>query len=273
MNHEIHEKYENGCLRWAFRGLKSSTRLVAPLLIVAQLAFIVGCSRGVKWLDQQDLSEPLMQRAFARKNEGNIDSAVRLYAEALDNDPKLARAHLDIALLLHDYGKDYVRAIYHYQRYLELRPRTEKREMIENRIRLAGQLFGASVFPRDRAGAGRVGALEKENDDLKHQVEELSRQLDQARATAAQTTDGGPDFTQAATSGKQRARLRSGSDAGQAAGQKVIRTYRVKRGDTLSSIAAELYKDPSKWEKIYKANRDSLANSSKLKVGQVLVIP
>jgi nucleoid-associated protein YgaU len=49
--------------------------------------------------------------------------------------------------------------------------------------------------------------------------------------------------------------------------------YRVKPGDTLSSIAMDFYQDGYQWNKIYEANRKMLSESKTLKVGQMLVIP
>ncbi|MDA0989501.1 MAG: tetratricopeptide repeat protein, partial [Verrucomicrobia bacterium] len=111
--------------------------VVRHLSLFGLVLAMAGCSRGVAWLDQRDQDLPLMQRAAARAAEGDVESAIRLYTKALDQDPDSARAHLDMALLQHDYKKDYVGAIYHYERYLELRPDTEKRSMIEERSRLA----------------------------------------------------------------------------------------------------------------------------------------
>ena len=49
--------------------------------------------------------------------------------------------------------------------------------------------------------------------------------------------------------------------------------YEVKRGDTLSKIAKEVYGDASLYPKIFEANRDSLKNPDKIRVGQKLRIP
>ena len=49
--------------------------------------------------------------------------------------------------------------------------------------------------------------------------------------------------------------------------------YNVRSGDTLSRIAKRFYNDPSRWEQIYEANRDSLQSPSGIRVGQTLVIP
>ena len=50
-------------------------------------------------------------------------------------------------------------------------------------------------------------------------------------------------------------------------------TYTVLEGDTLSSIAQKIYGDPSKYRKIFEANRDILADENTLGLGQELRIP
>ncbi len=53
-----------------------------------------------------------------------------------------------------------------------------------------------------------------------------------------------------------------------------INTYTVRRGDSLSKIAYNIYGDPAQWRKIQKANRDKLgANGVNVKIGQILRIP
>ena len=51
------------------------------------------------------------------------------------------------------------------------------------------------------------------------------------------------------------------------------KTYRVKRGDTLWSIAEEMYGKGKRWKKIYEANKGTLSNPNKLYAGQILIIP
>ncbi len=47
----------------------------------------------------------------------------------------------------------------------------------------------------------------------------------------------------------------------------------VKRGDTLSKIAKDVYGDMMKYHKIFEANRSILRSPDRIKVGQELVIP
>jgi nucleoid-associated protein YgaU len=49
------------------------------------------------------------------------------------------------------------------------------------------------------------------------------------------------------------------------------RTYTVREGDTLSSIAAAVWKDPLKWRKLADAN--NIRNPRVLTIGQSLLVP
>lgn len=53
----------------------------------------------------------------------------------------------------------------------------------------------------------------------------------------------------------------------------VQRTYTVKHGDTLWSIAQHFYGSGSQWPKIYNANKNKIKNPNLIYAGQVLVIP
>lgn len=49
--------------------------------------------------------------------------------------------------------------------------------------------------------------------------------------------------------------------------------YVVQSGDTLWKIAKKKYGRSSKWRKIYKANKSTMSDPNKLRVGQVIVLP
>ncbi len=50
-------------------------------------------------------------------------------------------------------------------------------------------------------------------------------------------------------------------------------SYKVRRGDTLWSIAAARYGNPNLWPRIYNANRDRIANPNLITPSQTLLIP
>ena len=49
--------------------------------------------------------------------------------------------------------------------------------------------------------------------------------------------------------------------------------YTVKKGDTLSKIAKEVYGDKNEWRNIYEANKDIIKNANILYAGQQLILP
>ena len=55
--------------------------------------------------------------------------------------------------------------------------------------------------------------------------------------------------------------------------QPATRTYTVRSGDTLSSIAESYYHNPGDWQWIYEANRSKISNPNIIYVGESLTIP
>ncbi len=51
------------------------------------------------------------------------------------------------------------------------------------------------------------------------------------------------------------------------------RTYVVRKGDTLFSLARRFYNDERRWRDIWQANRDKLPDPNRLAVGMTLIIP
>jgi len=52
-----------------------------------------------------------------------------------------------------------------------------------------------------------------------------------------------------------------------------VRTYVVKSGDSLSTIAEELLGDAGRWHEIFEANEDEIDDPNQIKAGQELRIP
>jgi len=55
--------------------------------------------------------------------------------------------------------------------------------------------------------------------------------------------------------------------------QPATRTYTVRSGDTLSSIAESYYHNPGDWQWIYEANRSEISNPDSIYAGESLTIP
>jgi tetratricopeptide (TPR) repeat protein len=234
------------------------------LLMVSASGFFTGCSRSTEHMERREERDPLLIRGDARKRAGDIDDAIDLYQQALERKPQLALAHLKLGLEYDQSKRDYLRAIYHYSRYLEMRPRAQKNQLIEELRRVAHISYLASL-PNPIPGAiEHIAMLERENERLRRQIEELSQQLQKTLATPspppsrpAPTVDPAPSPAVGAPPPPPA----------------TTRTYRVERGDTLSRIAAKVYSDSGAWRVIYDANRDVLPTPESLREGQVLKIP
>ncbi|MFH1477959.1 MAG: LysM peptidoglycan-binding domain-containing protein [Verrucomicrobiota bacterium] len=244
-------------------------------IMTAALAvgLLAGCTSQVHEQDAQEFNYPAIRKARAKLREGDKQSALALLNRAIDEKPKLAQAHLEAAQLYDNYDHNYVRAIFHYERYLELRPQTEKREMIEGFIRKAKIAFAASVVEQTPGLDKKVQALQEDNDRLKRDLRQVRENLARRIAAPAMQSPAadGPPIVQPAIAGSA---MGPATDAAPASVNKTAGTqYRVQRGDTLSTVAARVYHNPRKWKLIYDANRETLGGSQKLKTGQMLVIP
>ena len=240
---------------------------VSILLIAVISLSLTGCGDRAARMDRRDLGHPLVKRALELKEEGRVEKAAELLQRALDERPSLARAHLELGILYDTpYGDDFVRAIYHYQRYLEKRPQTEKRDIIEGLI-IGARLSFATTLPNQPSGAvDMIAKLRRENEILRKRVRGLEAHLkdsavDAELETAVPAAEGpvekvAPDPIKA---------VRAPAEA--------PRYYQVRKNDTLTRIAQKVYGDPGKWRMLYEENKDTLDGPEKLRLGQKIRIP
>jgi len=141
---------------------------------------LCGCHPpDVAELDARDRDYPVIRRAHDCEQIGDMDGAIRLYEQALLDAPKLASAHLNLALLLQDFRKDYMGAIYHYRQYEFLRPATEKKMLVQDRIRISQQLLVAQML-----NSGDV-TVSQEQKKLVAELERLNQRLSQTEGEKA----------------------------------------------------------------------------------------
>lgn len=89
------------------------------LLAGALAGLLAGCS---PWLDApREDDHPLINEAVARKAISPREAS-RLLEKALEANPKLARAHWELALINLNNTSNYAAAVYHFQKVLALRP-------------------------------------------------------------------------------------------------------------------------------------------------------
>lgn len=241
--------------------------------LLAALMVASACRPAVTDLDAMEEEDPRMVKALQLKRAQDIEGAIAEYEALLDEKPRTAKAHLQAGLLYDEYKQDYVRAIYHYRRYLELRPEAEKKDLIEDLARHAALSYAASLPDRPSAAIQEIAALKQQISGLEKDLGEAQRrigELSEALRRHRERAEGvAPTPREAPASGEAAAQTPAAQPVA-AAGPEI---YKVRSGDTLSKIAQRVYNDGSKWKVIYDANRDTLRNPQDLKLGQPLRIP
>lgn len=236
-------------------------------MVVLAALMAGGCSNRVQLADGDEMDHPLMKRAKAKEQAGDVAGAEQIYRALMEREPTMARAHLGLAILLDKPGGDYIEAVYHYKRYLALRPDTEKREMIKSYVQAATLALVGSVYSNEAAVVKRLSVVEQENAVLKVRNANLTAQLQQSRTATSQWRARAEALAAEASKTLER------SGALEAGIQPAVPTVRVEKNDTLRKIAARVYGDQGRWRDLYEANRNLLQRPEDVRVGQVLVVP
>ncbi|MEI8205316.1 MAG: LysM peptidoglycan-binding domain-containing protein [Kiritimatiellales bacterium] len=254
--------------------MKTENRKIITLLFVGAgllCSLLAGCGqKNGATLDTSDEKDSRVSKGLELVQQKDWNGAVKQFNDALEKKPELGRPELELAMIYHQQKKNYVRAVYHYERYLEKRPLTEKRALIQEWIKQAKVSLSGEV-----GGAG--GDVSEELVRLTRENNMLRKQLEAAGGGTAATV---ANVKTIVTEPPLRPAPVAAPVATQAvekvqpvATAKSARTYLVRSGDTLSRIAGSAYGDPSKWRKIYDANRDQMKNETDIKIGQSLIIP
>src|SRR5271170_6397195 len=86
------------------------------------LLFLVACERSGSISDVEAEQDVNYQRARRLCEQQDFSGAAEFYKRALGANPGFADAHLEAGLLYENQLGDPISAIYHYRRFLELRP-------------------------------------------------------------------------------------------------------------------------------------------------------
>ncbi len=247
---------------------------------------LAGCGSGGPGGEAREENHPQMRRALALKHANDIDGAIAAYTKVLDRNPGMSRAHLQLAML-HDQEprEDFIRAVYHYERYMELGRDEKTRAYVSELLKRARLSYAVSLPDRPSEAIQIIAELKTENASLREQIASLQARLAPRPATsgAVRTVSHGAAVPSPSVSrGKPSApaitnpvsRGTSGlARPSPAPAVAQAQTYTVQSGDTLSVIAGKVYNDPNEWRRIFDANKGVLSGPGSVRPGQVLVIP
>lgn len=250
-----------------------------------------GCDFG-KAEVVKETSEPHFLRGQEELRRGNISEALSAFLKVSEKRRDAPESHFELGRIYLEHMNDPNTAIYHFKKYLELKPNSPSSPMVRQMIETAQKKFAASLpeSPFD-SNIRRIELEEilqkqqKENLELKQKLAAAIATIDRLEATQNVRVEPRAQRRSAvaAASAQQhqaehprrmeQAAQNSASARVPTVSRDIPSTYVVQAGDTLSSISRKIYGTPNKWRDIFSANRDRLATASSLKPGQTLKIP
>jgi LysM repeat protein len=133
---------------------------------------------------KDDSSNPYYKQAQQDLDNNNPKAAASDYETALSSNPKLAGAHYELGIIYGDKLSDPISSIFHFQRYLELDPASDKKDQVQALIDKQSQAFAASLPNSTPAtqNTGDLAKLQSDNADLKKQVIDATHTIAQLQA-------------------------------------------------------------------------------------------
>jgi len=286
------------------RPVSLSDRWLRPLLGLAAL-WLGGCTDSERVRTAAEVDEPAYREGQTLLKTGRRQEALSAFLKVIDQRGNDApESHLEIGLLYAQHINDPLSAIYHFKKYLALRPNSPQAPLVRQRIAAATREFARTLPAQPLENQLQRVDLVATLDKLKQENEALKQELADVKAgrnaVPVSALDSSPVATDAApalsfnveTIPTVRTRplptpARSTAPARAAPAtpkpslpttpveQPVAsnRRHTVQPGDTLFKIAQQYYGNRSRWRDIYAANRGVMRSETDLKVGMQLRIP
>ncbi len=251
---------------------------------------ISGCDSSAR-RDAADERNPQVQKGLEQAQLKHWGEAIRQFESALTRNANLARPNLELALIYHQQKKNYVRAIYHYECYLEKRPTSEKRQLLLGWIGQARISFVAEIGQSTGGVSEELVRLTRENNLLRAQLKRQGGTGPAVTKTKTLITEPPAGARQAKADPSVKPPIAPQPSVAQKTAKRhptpvnaksieriqipapATTTYTVQPGDTLTRIAKIVSGDGRRWKEIYAANMDKMKNENDLKAGQTIIIP
>lgn len=218
--------------------------------------------------------EPYFQKGKSLVNSLDYRGAAEAFEKALEVNPRNGLAHFELGLLYEKNETDLAAAIYHFERFLRLRPASEHAEFVRQRILSCKQdlakAISVSLAPVTQSMQRDLERLAAENRELRRQIEAWQAYYTNQARLAGQTTNAPALQSQAVPNVVRAPASPDGPSkpSGDRPPAVAPRTHIVKAGESPYSIAK---KYGVKLSGLLAAN--PAIEPRRLKPGQSLVIP
>lgn len=142
------------------------------MLSLSALVLLAGCEQGDKNLETEDSRNPYFKKAEADLESHNYPEAVKDYEAALRANPNVISAHYELGRIYSDKLGDQINAMYHFHKYLELRPAADNRDKVEALLENEKISFAATLPNSPVQNAEAFARLQSENLQLKKDLEQ-----------------------------------------------------------------------------------------------------
>ncbi len=266
--------------------LRMPERWVLRVLALFIILGMASCIERGPIVDETD--ERAYRRGKSLVREGRDNEALAAFLSVIESRSAAPESQLEAGLIYLNKVSDPLAAIYHFKKYLEVRPNSDQSDLVREQIvsaqrEFARQLPGASfASTTERLDlADKVRQLQAINDELRQELANARGRVETAEREQARLRLALEETQRAVEDGRQVAPIviqtppvvetRAGSRPAPAA--RTPSTYVIQPGDTLSRISQKVYGTTSRWSEIFEANRDRLPSPNALQVGQELRIP
>ena len=266
---------------------KGKTALAVLVASLASLYILTagGCDFG-KSEAVKETSETHFVRGQDELRRGNVSEAMSAFLKVTEKRKDAPESHFELGRIYLDNMNDPIQAIYHFRKFLELKPNSQVSPMVRQMINTAQKKFAASLPESPFENNVRRMELEellqkvqKENLELKQRLDAAADMIDSLKASQnvsvarVQSSSSRSEAPSQNTAAQAPERGSSASATAPQVRRDTPSSYVVQPGDTLSNISRKVYGRKSRWREIYNANRDRMATPESLKPGQVLRIP
>lgn len=256
-------------------------------ILTSLFIFLIGAGAAVTLFllpacsDTKDFlasNNPYYIRAMKLLEENQFEEAAEGFRKSLRLTPDTYDAHLQLAMLCDDHLRQPLKALYHYQMFIDNSRDAEKVALARQSLKELTREFTVSLleeFPELKTDGDneekkeRIETLEDHKTTLLNKLKEVNaelvktrRQLQKIRSSTRQTLD--PETQQANKGNSQKADNREHPES---------QVHKVEKGDTLISISRQYYDSGTYWEELLKVNDDVLDGDTSLKIGTEMTIP